>query len=95
MRCSGPVFATRVGGIASDLTDGLNGFSISQDAADIAAKIAPVLADPGLRRALGEGAHRTAQDYAWDSVARRYVALLSRVWSEKTGSLCEGTPAAA
>ena len=84
MSGSVPVFATPVGGIESYLDDGVNGFRITQDPADIAARIAPVLADDDLLSRLVEAGRRTAEDYAWDTVAQRHVDVLGQVCSEKS-----------
>ncbi len=78
-----PVFATRVGGIEDYLEDGVNGYGIARDSADIAAKVGPVLSDASQLAALGAGARATATRYAWDGVAARYATLLQDIWNEK------------
>jgi len=83
MACSVPVFATPVGGIEDYLVDGVNGYQIRMDAADIAAKIGHVLADPELTRHLRDGAHATALNYGWDHVGSRYIELLEQVQASK------------
>ncbi|MET0220374.1 MAG: glycosyltransferase family 4 protein [Tardiphaga sp.] len=83
MACSTPVFATPVGGIEDYLVDGVNGYRIGMDGADIADKIAKVFADPDLARRLGDGAHATALNYGWDHVGSRYIELLEHVQAAK------------
>jgi UDP-glucose:(heptosyl)LPS alpha-1,3-glucosyltransferase len=83
MACSTPVFATPVGGIEDYLVDGVNGYQIRMDAADIADRIAKVFADPELIHRLSDGAHATALNYGWDHVGSRYIELLEQVQASK------------
>lgn len=85
MACAVPVFATRVGGIEDYLRDGENGFSITQDSADIARKLNAAFNDSALLERLKAGARATANSFSWDSVASQYVDLLSEVAGEKYG----------
>ena len=84
LACGVPIFATRAGGIEEYMQDGVNGFGITRDAADIAAKLRPVLEDPALLARLREGARATAQDFGWPAIAARYEALLREVWLERS-----------
>ncbi len=87
-----PVIATRVGGIEDYLKDGVNGYGIERDPADIAAKVRTVLGDPVHLAALKEGARETAEHFDWNTVAARYVVLLQEIWELKHRSCA---PAAA
>ena len=82
MACGLPVFAPAVGGIEDYLRDGVNGRVITRDGPAIAAALAPMLADPALRRRFRDGALSTASRYGWPSVAERYRALLEEVRGE-------------
>lgn len=83
MGCGVPVFATAVGGIEDYLRDDVNGATIPQDAAGIAAVLGPILRDPAQLARLAEGARATAANYGWEAVAVRYRDLLAEVWDRK------------
>ncbi|MDB5619404.1 glycosyltransferase family 4 protein [Tardiphaga sp.] len=83
MACSVPVFATPVGGIEDYLVDGVNGYQIRMDGADIAAKIEHAFSNSELTQRLRDGARATALDYGWDHVGARYIALLEQVQASK------------
>jgi UDP-glucose:(heptosyl)LPS alpha-1,3-glucosyltransferase len=83
MACSLPVFATPVGGIEDYLVDGVNGYQIRMDGADVAARVSQVFADPGLTQRLRDGARATALNYGWDHVGARYMSLLEQVQAAK------------
>jgi glycosyltransferase involved in cell wall biosynthesis len=75
MACAVPVFATSAGGIEDYLQNGVNGFMITTDPQDIAAKIRRVFSDETLLQQLRTGARRTAASYGWDDVASKYIQL--------------------
>lgn len=86
MACSVPVFATPAGGIEDYLVDGVNGYQIRMDAADIAGKIEHAFADAALMDRMRDGARTTAMNYGWDRVGSQYIALLEQVQAAKTAS---------
>lgn len=79
MGCSVPVFATPVGGIEEYLRDGVNGFQIRADAADIAGKLTAAFADPELMSRMRQGARTTAQSYGWEHIGLQYIELMTQI----------------
>jgi glycosyltransferase involved in cell wall biosynthesis len=78
MACSVPVVATDVGGIGELVVDGLTGSLIDGPpvAADLAAALAPLLADRALRRRMGTaGRERVEAEFSIDRWARRMREL--------------------
>ncbi|HYY10997.1 MAG TPA: glycosyltransferase family 4 protein [Kineosporiaceae bacterium] len=72
MACGVPVVASRTGGIPDVVRDGVNGLLAEPgDVPATAAALRRVLADPHLRRRLGECGRRSAQDHRWDVLAER------------------------
>jgi len=77
------VFATPVGGIEDYLKDGHNGVVIQHDGVDIARKIDALFQNPALLKQMEGAARATAESYSWDSIAAKYVDLLSEVLVER------------
>jgi len=76
MACGATVIASRVGGLATTIQDGITGVLVPpRDDAALAAAIASLLADAQRRRSLGRQATRWAQSYAWPSVARALIEV--------------------
>ncbi len=79
-----PVVASGISGIPLAVRDGQEGLLLPEgDAGALCGALARLLADPALRRRLGESAHRRAvADLSWRAVADRYreayVAALGR-----------------
>jgi glycosyltransferase involved in cell wall biosynthesis len=71
MACGVPVVAAAVGGLRDTVLDRGTGLHVPpRDPAAIAAAVAALLADPGLRRALGAaGEARARTRYSWERVA--------------------------
>lgn len=73
------VLGTRVRGIEPCIEDGVTGLLCETDAASIRTALERLLADPGLRRRLGEAARRAARRCHVDAVAREELALYARL----------------
>jgi glycosyltransferase involved in cell wall biosynthesis len=54
-----PILATPVSGVRELISDGQNGFLITREPEEIAARLGQLAADPALRRRLGEAARRS------------------------------------
>jgi glycosyltransferase involved in cell wall biosynthesis len=81
--CGVPVVGTDVGGVRSVVQDGVTGYVVPPDASLLAARIATLLADGGLRATLGAaGRERVHTRYAAERLAadhdRLYGELLAR-----------------
>jgi D-inositol-3-phosphate glycosyltransferase len=80
MACGVPVVASRVGGLAVTVQDGVTGLLVSEgDPLALAGGIARLLADSGLRASLGGEGARWARGFRWSVVAtlvcRLYASL--------------------
>ena len=85
MACGAAVVASRVGGLATTIQDGVTGVLVPpRDEVALASAIASLLADASRRRTLGRLAARWAQSFAWPSVARALVEL----YDELVPDLC-------
>jgi glycosyltransferase involved in cell wall biosynthesis len=79
-----PVVATRVGGVADVVRDGVSGFIVSPgDHPALADRILTLLSDPARRRAMGSSAQRWVRDrYSMgrhlDAIASLYGELMNR-----------------
>ncbi|MFM8319920.1 MAG: glycosyltransferase, partial [Chloroflexota bacterium] len=76
MACGTPVVASQVGGLAFLVQDGVTGFTVPVDEPQaLADRLSLLLNDYPLRQRLGEQALTVAQQYAWENIAARIVAL--------------------
>ena len=71
-----PVVATRVGGLADAVEDGVTGLlGPARDPGALRAEIERLVADPDLRRRLGDAARRSAaQRFSWEAATRATLA---------------------
>ncbi len=80
LACGTPVVASPVGGLRSTVRDGQNGFLIAGHCADaFAERLELLVANPNLRRALGEAGPASVQGFAWPEVARQFLEVYQRV----------------
>ena len=76
MACGTPVIASKVGGLAFTVQDGITGFHVPERNPEaLAAKISEILREPDLREELGQKAAQWAQHYKWPAIANRIVNL--------------------
>ena len=73
-----PVVATRAGGVAELVADGVNGALVEADADAAAGAIAAVCDDPALYARLSAGAVRTASRHSAAAMMEKYVDLYDR-----------------
>jgi glycosyltransferase involved in cell wall biosynthesis len=75
-----PVVAARVGGVPEVVRDGMDGLlADAGDAEGMAARVLRLLADDGLRRAMGEsGRKRALEDFAEDGIVDQYLDVYQR-----------------
>ena len=80
-----PAVATRVGGVPDVVRDGIDGFLVDAEDADaLAAKLAELAADPGLRARMGEAGHeRVLERYAVDRLVDDVDALYRDLLAER------------
>jgi len=84
MACGTPVVASEVGGLAFLVQDGVTGFTVPvDDPHALADRLALLIQDPPLRARLGEQAHDVAQQYAWENIAARMLAVYGQEITKK------------
>jgi glycosyltransferase involved in cell wall biosynthesis len=82
-----PVVASAVGGLLDLVVDGETGIHVlPRDVGALRAALERLLADPALRRRMGEaGRLRAAERFSWDAVTRDTVELYARYAGKKSG----------
>ncbi len=76
-----PVIASEVGGLAFLVQDGETGFHVpSRDPEALAERILTLLTDQECRERLGIQAQAYAQQYDWDIIVERMLALYEQLW---------------
>ena len=76
--CGLPVLMTRVGVAERLITDGVSGYLIDRDPAQIAARLDGLAADPELRRSMSAAAVATSERFSWERQAAEIEAALER-----------------
>ena len=81
MACAKPIVATVVAGNPLVVTDGENGFLVQERSpGSLAAAVTRLVEQPALRLALGaRSRQRIEQEFAWQHLARRYLAHFERL----------------
>lgn len=93
MACGTPVIASKVGGLAFTVQDGVTGFLVPhRDDEALADRIERILYDRELQARLGRQAIEWASHYSWSIIADRIVGLYHRVATSRVAS---GVPCAA
>jgi D-inositol-3-phosphate glycosyltransferase len=76
MACGIPVVASQVGGLAYLVQDGVTGYTVPVDEpALLAQRLTSLLLDEALRARMGNHGVRLAQDYAWEKIASKLLAV--------------------
>jgi D-inositol-3-phosphate glycosyltransferase len=88
MACGTPVVAARVGGLQATIQDGRTGYLIPwRDPALYAERIAALIEQPELQRALGANARSRAVQFGWEHVARQLANLYEAMLRAPTAAL--------
>ncbi|HJS29643.1 MAG TPA: glycosyltransferase [Anaerolineales bacterium] len=76
MACGTPVVASQVGGLAFLVQDGLTGYHVpGDDPLALAQKLMELIADPVLRKQVGERAAAYAKTYSWEIPSSQLISL--------------------
>jgi glycosyltransferase involved in cell wall biosynthesis len=81
-----PLLCTPVSGVRELLADGVNGFFISPDPRDIAARLHQLGADPKLRSRLGAAAREAVLRYSWQVMTERHRELYQHALERAPGA---------
>ncbi|MYA01330.1 MAG: glycosyltransferase family 1 protein [Chloroflexi bacterium] len=88
-----PAVATRVGGLASTITDGETGLLVGdRQAPAFAAAIDRLLGDEPLRRQMGAAAAHQMSRYSWRSVTRSILDVYEELLSDRANSGSQREP---
>jgi D-inositol-3-phosphate glycosyltransferase len=80
MACGRPVIASRVGGLAYLVQDGVTGFHVQEgNANEMAERLMEVLSSDTLLEQMGIAARREAEKYSWEKIASEVVNLFNKL----------------
>ena len=80
MACGRPVIASRTGGLAEIVNDGLNCFLVEVgNHLQLAQRMVQLLKDDERRQFMGQAARERAAEFSWDTVAAQTLALYESV----------------
>jgi D-inositol-3-phosphate glycosyltransferase len=86
MACGTPVVASQIGGLAYLVQDSVTGYTVPVDEPiELANRLTMLLQDQNLRDRMGRQAVKVAQNYAWDKIASKMLAVYDELLSESTG----------
>ena len=89
MACGTPVVATRAGGLAYTVDEGVSGLLVPpRSPGELAAALIAVLTDGQLRRTLAAGARPSAERFAWPTVAASIKHVYERLAAGYRANLC-------
>lgn len=91
--CGVPVVTTPVGNMPELIRDGENGFFVTRDVDEIAARLRRLRDDPELRERMGRNARASAEAWDWRHHAPRYAEMFKRVLDGRAPSPPARTPA--
>jgi D-inositol-3-phosphate glycosyltransferase len=87
MACGTPVVASQIGGLAYLVQDRVTGFTVPVDEPlELANRLSLLLQDQNLRERMGRQAVQVAQNYAWDKIASKMLAVYDEMLSNSTGN---------
>lgn len=90
MACGTPVVATRAGGLAYTIDEGVCGLLVApRSPSELAAALSSVLGDESLRQSLAAGARPSAERFAWPSVAASIRHVYERLAAGYRANLCQ------
>jgi D-inositol-3-phosphate glycosyltransferase len=90
MACGTPVVATRAGGLAFTVEEGVSGLLVPpRSPGALAGALTAVLTDPDLRQTLAAGARPTAERFAWPAVAASILHVYERLAAGYRANLCQ------
>ena len=81
-----PLLITRVNGAEDLVEDGVNGWFIERDPADIARRLLSLSASEQQAQAMGAAGRSAAGRYTWDAMAERYLALYGELANRHNGT---------
>lgn len=89
MACGTPVVATRAGGLAFTVEEGVSGLLVPPRAPrDLAAALTSLMVDVPFRQALAAGARPAAERFAWPTVAASMLHVYQRLAAGYRANLC-------
>lgn len=92
MACGRPVIASRTGGLAEIVNDGVNGFLVEVgNHLQLAQRMVHLIQDHDLRQAMGQAARWRAAEFSWDRVADQTLALYDSLAGQQI-DLCPSRP---